>query len=244
MSKIIIGLTGLAGAGKSTAARFLEEERGFSRVPFAGPLKRMALDLGFTEAEISTGKEQPCDWFALPRDLSSRQVLRAITRIVPFGWAHPDVEHEPRPMLGGKSVFESMADLRAWYASDAPRWIKPRVFLQRLGTEWGRQRIHPEIWVEAWRHAVAAATREQIVLGCDLVVADDCRFENEAAAIRAMGGKVVRIERPGAGSASGASHASETGVEPDITIQNDGPPEVLRARILGVLDRYFAAEAI
>jgi hypothetical protein len=59
-----------------------------------------------------------------------------------------------------------------------------------------------------------------------------------------MGGKVVRIERPGAGSPTGAGHASEKGVSADITIQNDGPPEVLRARILGVLDRYFAAEAI
>lgn len=241
MSKIIIGLTGLAGAGKSTAARFLEQEHGFSRVPFAGPLKRMALDLGFTEAEISTGKEQPCDWFALPRDLSSRQVLRAITRIVPFGWAHPDVEHEPRPMLGGKSVAEAIADLRAWYANDAPHWITPRVFLQRLGTEWGRQRLHPELWVEAWKNATLESASDHC--GDMLVVADDCRFENEAAAIRAMGGKVVRIERPGAGSASGFSHASEKGVAADITIQNDGPPEVLRARILGVLDRCFAAEA-
>lgn len=242
MSTIIIGLTGLAGAGKSTAARFLEEEHGFSRVPFAGPLKRMALDLGFTEAEITTGKEEPFDFGSLSVELTGKRALRAITRVVPFGWAHPDVEHQARPILGGKSVAEALADLRAWYRSDRSAWKTPRIFLQRLGTEWGRQRIHSELWVEAWRHACELEAIDHC--GGAFIVADDCRFENEAAAIRAMGGKVVRIERPGAGSASGSSHASEKGVEPDITIQNDGPPEVLRARILGVLDRYFAAEAI
>lgn len=242
MSKIIIGLTGLAGAGKSTAAQFLVAEHGFSRVPFAGPLKRMALDLGFTEAEITTGKEEPFDWGSLPNYLSVKRSMRALGRLVPFGWLHPDVSHLPRSMLGGKSAADVETDLAEWYRDDRAAWKTPRIFLQRLGTEWGRQRIHPEIWVEAWRHQLAQEAVKHF--RDEMIVADDCRFENEAAAIRAEGGKVVRIERPGAGSATGSSHASEKGVEPDITIQNDGPPEVLRARILGVLDRYFAAEAI
>lgn len=242
MTKIFIGITGLAGAGKSTAAQFLVEEHGFTRLPFAGPLKKMALEIGFTDAEISAGKEQPFDWGALPVELTLQRSFRAIGRIVPFGWLHPEVSHLPRPVLGGKSVDQAITDLRAWYAADRPAWRTPRIFLQRLGTEWGRERIHPEIWVEAWRHNLALEAVEHF--GDEIIVADDCRFENEARAIRAEGGKIVRVERPGSGSASGAAHASENGVRPDITIQNDGPPEVLRARILGVLDRYFAAEAI
>lgn len=242
MTKIFIGLTGLAGAGKSTAAQFLAVEHGFTRLSFAGPLKQMALDIGFTEAEIGEGKEELFDWGSLPVELAPQRALRAISRVAPLGWAHPDVADLPRATLGGKSVNAVIEDLRAWYAADRPAWRTPRIFLQRLGTEWGRQRIYSEIWVEAWRHNVALEAVEHF--GAEIIVADDCRFENEARAIRAEGGKIVRIERPGSGSASGAAHASENGVKPDITIQNDGPPEVLRARILGILDRYFAAEAI
>ena len=40
-SGIVIGLTGLAGSGKSTLAEYLEQEHGFTRLSFAGPLKKM-----------------------------------------------------------------------------------------------------------------------------------------------------------------------------------------------------------
>lgn len=41
MSLFVIGLTGLAGSGKSTVANHLVDEWGGHRVPFAAPLKRM-----------------------------------------------------------------------------------------------------------------------------------------------------------------------------------------------------------
>jgi hypothetical protein len=37
----VIGLTGYAGAGKSTVAKYLEERHGFTRISFAAPLKTM-----------------------------------------------------------------------------------------------------------------------------------------------------------------------------------------------------------
>jgi len=37
----VIGLTGLAGAGKSTLAQIFVEDHGFTRLSFAGPLKKM-----------------------------------------------------------------------------------------------------------------------------------------------------------------------------------------------------------
>lgn len=40
-SGMIIGLTGLAGCGKSTLANYLVEKHGFERLSFAGPLKKM-----------------------------------------------------------------------------------------------------------------------------------------------------------------------------------------------------------
>ena len=82
----------------------------------------------------------------------------------------------------------------------------PRQAMQTLGTEWGREQIDPELWVRAWERAAAK------YLDNDLpVVVDDVRYLNEAAAIWRRGGTLVRIDRAGAGSASGASHASESG---------------------------------
>lgn len=152
---MIIGFCGLAGAGKTTAAEYLEHEHGFARVRFAGPLKAMMAALGCSQDEIDGHlKDSPCN------------------------------------LLGGKT---------------------PRQAMQWLGTEWGRDMIAPDLWTRAW-NAAASASR---------IVADDVRFANEADAIRARGGIVVEIHRPGAGAVVGATHISEAmPFAPDVRIEN------------------------
>lgn len=185
---MIIGLSGLAGAGKTTAARILEEEAGYDIVPFAGPLKAMTRAFGLTAAEMAGElKESPCD------------------------------------ALCGKT---------------------PRQFMQWLGTEFGRHMVGPDIWVNAWRRNVERAVEvQQMDRTCGyrgrLIVADDVRFDNEAAAIRAMGGRVIRIERPGAGSRSGAGHASELWRgTPDLVILNTGSEAELSHQIMAALEAF------
>ena len=107
-------------------------------------------------------------------------------------------------------------DPRVWRETPHPLLCgnTPRQALQTLGTEWGRDCIGADFWVRIW--AAEAANHAH-------VVADDVRFPNEAAAIRAAGGLVVRLDRPGAGSASGADHVSERmDFEADSVIVNDG----------------------
>ena len=87
----------------------------------------------------------------------------------------------------------------------------PRVFMQLLGTEFGRQMIDEDLWVNAWVERVQRHDR---------VVADDVRFPNEAAAIRRLGGVLILIERPGAVR---SGHASEGQDLPwDHRVLNDG----------------------
>lgn len=78
----------------------------------------------------------------------------------------------------------------------------PRYGMQSLGTEWGRNLIAPDLWIRAWQAAVS-----RVPAGKNIVV-DDCRFANEAEAVLAAGGHIIRVVRNGAGSAA-AGHASE-----------------------------------
>jgi len=86
----------------------------------------------------------------------------------------------------------------------------PRQLLQTLGTEWGRDTVSQTIWVDT------AMRRVQRLLdaGRDVVITD-CRFDNEAAAIKAAGGVIWQVVR-GHGGIQGlaARHASEAGVSP------------------------------
>lgn len=59
---MIIGLSGNAGSGKSTAARYLIEKHGFTLHKMAGPLKNMLRAIGLTERHIDGDlKEVTCD---------------------------------------------------------------------------------------------------------------------------------------------------------------------------------------
>lgn len=93
--------------------------------------------------------------------------------------------------------------------------VTPRKFLQQLGTEFGRNMIHPDLWVRSCLMKIDMNKR---------TVVSDCRFDNEAHAIRAMGGRIIEITRRGQGN-SGDTHASEAGIHPaliDHTISNNG----------------------
>lgn len=133
-----------------------------------------------------------------------------------------------------------VADILGWTLTElethkeAPiDWLPgetPRRMMQTVGTEWGRQRVHPDLWVESCVRR--AQTWPQVVIS-------DVRFENEAAAIRARGGEVWQVVRPGHESIA-ADHPSEAGI-PDALIDriivNDGSIDDLYARVAAVLRR-------
>lgn len=84
----------------------------------------------------------------------------------------------------------------------------PRFAMQTLGTEWARRHIGDDLWVRA----LCAHIRTARDYGLRHVI-DDCRFDNEAAAVKEMGGVVIRIERPGLVA---MAHASERGISPEL----------------------------
>lgn len=98
-----------------------------------------------------------------------------------------------------------------------------RALLQRLGTECGRGLLGDNIWVDSALNSLPDGR----------YAVTDCRFLNEADAIRLRGGKIIRINRPGVGPAN--AHISETGLDDydfDAVIENDGTLEEFKEKLL------------
>lgn len=93
-----------------------------------------------------------------------------------------------------------------------------RHMMQTLGTEWGRDLIAQDIWVNAMRERVKSAPYSLII--------PDVRFESEADFIREHG---LLIHIQGRGRVIPADHQSEIGVayveHEDIRIRNNSSLE-------------------
>lgn len=71
----------------------------------------------------------------------------------------------------------------------------PRHAMQTLGTEWGRTHIGVDVWVNAMEREIRSLAAKKPNAS---FVIDDIRFENEAALIQRLGGKIWRIRRAAA----------------------------------------------
>jgi hypothetical protein len=125
-------------------------------------------------------------------------------------------------------------------------FVKDRKLLQWLGTNWGRDTISETLWVDLWK-----AEAEQLQRYGIHVVCDDVRFDNEADAIHAMGGIVIKITADTATSrittANGiANHASEAGLSAnkiDFSIANNGTLAQYEKDLLAVINKPTATQA-
>lgn len=113
-----------------------------------------------------------------------------------------------------------------------------------LGTEWGRDLINPNIWVNAVHKQLCEYMEE----GHKNFVIDDIRFLNEAIWVRSLSNIVgqsylIRIIRFDTENKSG--HRSETeqdGIAEDATIYNNSDVEALYDNMLGTLYYLLAKE--
>lgn len=115
----------------------------------------------------------------------------------------------------------------------------PRYMLQHLGTAWGRELVNNNIWpilLEARHDEFLVNTAGQ-----GLTIVTDCRFDNELALIKGMGGLLVHVDRD---VPAVNTHISETSADygmADITINNHGTLEDLRAEVQSKLGALINA---
>lgn len=216
---MIVGLSGLAGSGKDFIADLLVKNHGFVKVALADPLKRICQDVfDFSDEQLwgpSEKRNQPDKRYFTGRvkteivDYEDARCLCYLDKAVKNDYSEP--------------TEEEMLEYRKIY-------LTPRFALQFLGTEWGRN-CYPQVWVDyTLRIAKKLLANDnhhydpkhglwQEDLGWHQnsdhkpngVVISDVRFANEMVAIRAEGGKVVRIISDRATTLRGtaALHASE-----------------------------------
>lgn len=113
----------------------------------------------------------------------------------------------------------------------------PRYAMQTLGTEWGRDLIAKDFWIDTFTRRVANY-KEFAPL-----VVDDCRFTNEVAAIQKVGGLIVKVWRPDL--KPDLSHPSEAEIAllpQDVIVSNDADFATLYHNVDAMV-RSFGSDA-
>ena len=148
-------------------------------------------------------------------------------------------------------------DSRIFDGNDACMWelvkLTPRLLLQLLGTECGREIIHPNIWVNALMSDYKEYNYAESISGTSEVkklykhpnwIITDMRFPNELEAVKKRGGITIRVNRDyvltGGPEDPKEQHKSETALDKaefDYEIDNKGSIEELIEKVKQILIR-------
>jgi hypothetical protein len=151
---------------------------------------------------------------------------------VKVGWADPlyrlALWLNPRIWMWRRLDYYVRRD--GWTA--AKRIPAVRQFLQRLGTEGCRERMHPDVWI-----MVTAERIKTLLDEGKSVVITNCRFNNEAEWVIDQGGEIVKVTRPGVGACN--DHVSEAGEADEYAsraVYNNGTLTDLQRKVGRLLD--------
>lgn len=178
---MVIGIAGKKQVGKDTAADillndfFLKDQR-YSKYKFADTIKIMTatlLNCSVDDLEDETFKSTP-----LPEEWDKWKFVTANL---------DDNEYSTSYFATQKELEDAMAKNVEDYVILAGKVsITPREIMQLMGTEFGRNMIHPNIWVMATMNRIGKN---------DNAIIPDVRFPNEVDAIKKYGGIIIYIER-------------------------------------------------
>lgn len=138
-------------------------------------------------------------------------------------------------MLEDVDVFKDYGTVQVEVRGQANtyRILTGRTFLQRFGTEMGRETFGNSFWVDQWETRYHELQETSMYVP---IVVPDVRFANEAVRIKTLGGIIIRIDRKGY---IYDGHPSEEGINDDLIdaiVLNSGPIEEFQARFLAVIE--------
>lgn len=202
----VIGLTGPMGSGKDTVADLLTTHCGAHKLAFADALRGEISDAFNIETVFLTRRE------------TKEHPLSALAPVHCL-----DTAFVGRMIIQHQQFNDDVLDL------NTPR--SPRQIMQWWGTEY-RRALEPGYWV---RKAAQRIRYMHQTLAARLIVITDVRFDDEAELVRALGGQIWQIKRPGCevGSTAHVSEVTGEGFEPNQVINNDHDLRHLQQLVLG-----------
>lgn len=133
---------------------------------------------------IGAGKDTAADYLVnlhqFRRESFAGTLKDAVSSV--FGWDRALLEGRTRQSREWREQVDTWWADRLGIPHLTPRWI-----LQQWGTEVCRSGFHTDIWVSSLENKLRKTQ--------DDVVITDCRFPNEMAAIRKVGGQVIWVRR-------------------------------------------------
>ncbi len=216
---MFIGISGFLKSGKSEVAQMIMKffpEKNFELVGFSKSLKQMAaIFLGMKEEDFED-QNVKANLFIHVGTFKKRWRKD-------FGRRHSETLYETVDTNG--------------YPEHS--WISVRVFLQDFGTDTVRARF-PNAWINTLGNKY-----DDLYLpfdgGTPNWIVPDCRFANEALAIREREGFIIRINRKGCKATS--NHASEnemTNYNFDAVINNDGSLQDLELKVYQTISKFIS----
>lgn len=255
-----IGVIGLAGHGKDTLADILVSEFGYTRLPFAAPLKEFVIAVcGFTSEELNDPllkESYRCHaWPFRNRNEFRARIPDALARLVDINPIHMvraadgvdtgEIDHRASG-LTVSNLYRQVSDRIAIYIEPlifhgmhAELCPTPRIIMQAMGTEVFRA-VHVRFWTRIWKHRAEKHAGH--------VIAPDTRFQSEVDVVSGMGGRIVRVSafvRRGHPNID-KLHASERAMlsfDADDEFTNDGTTKDFQGAVRAWAMGHFAAIA-
>ena len=201
----LLALDGLAGSGKDAIADGLVRSHGFTKVPFALPMKEMfarVFELPKYNFDVRALKDAPLSKpVVLTRDNLTKLLLELEQR---------GIEVPPEAYLRCFSFEGTVLD-------------SPRKIMQIVATDVVRNCVDNLAWVKLWDDEQRKHEK---------VIAPDARFSDEKEYVRKIHGKVLLVKRSGV---EAMAHVSENDKWPDdrydAIISNDGGLQRIQSEV-------------
>ena len=134
--------------------------------------------------QIGAGKGTVADLFVDRHDFFKESFANSVkdSCAAVFGWDRAMIEGDTSESRAWREQPDQ------WWSEKFGKEFSPRLALQLMGTEAGRDVFHPDLWVHTVLRRCEQAPYNNYVIA-------DVRFPNEINAIVKSGGKVIRVRR-------------------------------------------------
>ena len=207
---MIIGLSGYAGSGKDAVAKIIQYIN----------MKENPSNITLEEAVNDKACEFIIDlqsgWEIRKFSYLLKKMASLLTGYDVEKFEDQEFKNSLLPPDWGLETQNPLNVITAFHDTKFIHLMTVREFLQKLGTDAIRDGLHPNAWVNAAMAGYAPRNLGWDANGSPVMVDrnwifTDCRFPNEAQAIKDRGGYIIRIDRPGIKPVN--DHPSETALD-------------------------------